>query len=187
MMKNLMTHMVKAKRKEWHELPKEEQWISGYYVKAIDDQENPIHVIFDPTTTLSKLIPSLDLWEEIDENTLCRALGYTDEKERWILENDIVSFEDVGEDGYEVKEGFDFTNMAQVYFDEEEGRWSLKNFIEADNSAVASGEEDINQAFFTYCKIVGNIFDNPKILEKEAFSETKHMSEEDWTPKFADS
>ena len=171
-----MTHMVKAKRKEWHKLPKEEQWVYGYYVKALNDSGEEIHVIFDPTTTLSKLIPSLKPWEEIDENTLCRALGYTDEKEHWIFENDIVSFEDVGEDGYEVKEGFDFTNMAQVYFDEKEGRWSLDNFIEGDNSAVASGEEDINQSFFNYCKVVGNIFDNPKMLDAELSAPT--VSEE---------
>lgn len=100
----------------------------------------------------------------IDPETICQYTGLTDKNGKKIWENDIVEFEDCGEEGYEYKEGFDFENKARVEFTE--GRWSLTDFV-SDNSAVI--DEMYNHAEFMnlwgVCEVVGNVFDNPELLE----------------------
>lgn len=100
----------------------------------------------------------------IDPETICQYTGLTDKNGKKIWENDIVKFEDCGEEGYEYKEGFDFENKARVEFTE--GRWSLTDFV-SDNSAVI--DEMYNHAEFMnlwgVCEVVGNVFDNPELLE----------------------
>lgn len=102
----------------------------------------------------------------IDPSTLCKCTGLKDKNGILIWENDVVSFEDAGEDGYEYKEGFDFINRAKVEF--AEGRWSLTDFA-SDNSAVM--DEMYNHAEFMKlwccCEVIGNVFDNPELLEVE--------------------
>lgn len=100
----------------------------------------------------------------IDPETICQYTGLKDKNGNLIWENDIVKFEDLGEEGYEYKEGFDFENKARVEFTE--GRWSLTDFV-SDNSAVI--DEMYNHAEFMnlwgVCEVVGNVFDNPELLE----------------------
>lgn len=81
-----------------------------------------------------------------------------------IWENDIVKFEDCGEEGYEYKEGFDFENKARVEFTE--GRWSLTDFL-SDNSAVIDGMYDHEEFMDLWgeCEVIGNMIDNPELLE----------------------
>lgn len=102
----------------------------------------------------------------IDPETICQYTGLIDKNGNLIWENDIVKFEDCGEEGYEYKEGFDFENKARVEFTE--GRWSLTDFA-SDNSAVI--DEMYNHAEFMnlwgVCEVVGNVFDNPELLEDE--------------------
>lgn len=113
------------------------------------------------------IVPSYasDLYTlEIDPSTICWCTGLKDKNGNLIWENDIVKFEDCGEEGYEYKEGFDFENKARVEFTE--GRWSLTDFV-SDNSAVIDGM--YNHAEFMdlwgECEVIGNKFDNPELLE----------------------
>lgn len=113
------------------------------------------------------IVPSYasDLYAlEIDPSTICWCTGLKDKNGNLIWENDIVKFEDCGEEGYEYKEGFDFENKARVEFTE--GRWSLTDFV-SDNSAVIDGM--YNHAEFMdlwgECEVIGNKFDNPELLE----------------------
>lgn len=97
-------------------------------------------------------------------STLCQCTGLKDKNGKLIWENDIVKFEDCGEEGYEYKEGFDFENKARVEF--AEGRWSLTDF-ESDNSAVIDEmyNHDEFMDLWGECEVIGNKFDNPELLE----------------------
>ena len=100
----------------------------------------------------------------VDASTICQCTGLKDKNGKLIWENDIVKFEDCGEEGYEYKEGFDFENKARVEFTE--GRWSLTDFL-SDNSAVIDGMYDHEEFMDLWgeCEVIGNMIDNPELLE----------------------
>lgn len=104
----------------------------------------------------------------IDKETIGQFTGLHDKNEKEIYEGDIVRFEDIGEDGYEYKEGFDFKNEAQVIY--EDGQVTLTNFGEGDNSYYANdGQPDILDEILRNgnCEVIGNIYDNPELLKGE--------------------
>ena len=156
-------YLYKAKQKNWRELPKEEHWVYGYYVRGFNECEEPIDIMFEPTSVFSSN-GKTDGWDEIDPTTLCACTGLKDKNDKLIWENDIVEFEDTGEEGYEYKEGFDFENRAKVEF--AEARWSLTDFVSTNSSVV---DEMYNHAefmdFWQYCEVIGNIFDNLELME----------------------
>ena len=92
--------------------------------------------------------------------------GINDKNSVEIYEGDIVRFEDVGEEGYEYKEAFDFTNRACVCWNN--GRFELEKIV-YDNSAMLeymynSHEEFINE--FKGFEVIGNVYENPELLEQ---------------------
>jgi uncharacterized phage protein (TIGR01671 family) len=131
------------------------EWVEGFYV----NYKNVIHyiLVYDGNGFM---------WYEIEKETLCQYTGLTDKNGNKIWENDVVEFEDTGEEGYEYKEGYDFINRARVEF--AEARWSLTDFLDT-NSAVV--DEMYNQVEFMdlwqYCEVIGNIFDNPELKGSE--------------------
>lgn len=154
-------YLFKAKIKENNNTGYEElDWIIG---NLVVEQSTGRHFIidlshFDENTKLC------DVMVEVDPSTICRCTGLKDKNGKLIWENDIVSFEDTGEEGYEYKEGFDFVNKAKVEF--AEGRWSLTDFV-SDNSGVMDEMYDHAEfmEFWQYCEVIGNVFDNPELLE----------------------
>lgn len=136
------------------------EWVEGYYTyypDGMDNTEDTKHVIRDTSINPNKLY-------FVDESTICRCTGLRDKNDKLIWENDIVSFEDTGEEEYEYKEGFDFINRAKVEF--AEGRWSLTDFA-SDNSGVMAEMYDHAEfmKLWKECEAIGNIFDNPELLE----------------------
>lgn len=154
-------YLFKAKIKENNNTGYEElDWIIG---NLVVEQSTGRHFIidlshFDENTKLC------DVMVEVDPSTICRCTGLKDKNGKLMWENDIVSFEDTGEEGYEYKEGFDFVNKAKVEF--AEGRWSLTDFV-SDNSGVMDEMYDHAEfmEFWQYCEVIGNVFDNPELLE----------------------
>lgn len=110
---------------------------------------------------------AIDKYDEgcyrVNPGTICQYTGLTDENGCKIWENDIVEFEDTGEEGYEYKDGFDFTNRAKVEF--AEARWSLTDFISTNSSVVDEMYNHVEfMDFWQNCEVVGNIFDNADLL-----------------------
>ena len=105
---------------------------------------------------------------EVLEKTIGQYTGLKDKNGKEVYEGDIVEFKDVGEEGYEYKEGFDFDNIAQVVY--KNGIYTLSNFGETDNSYYATNstdEERLEEVLRNgNCKVVGNIYDNPELLER---------------------
>lgn len=111
-----------------------------------------------------------DLTPEEQQAFLHQPDGWENTPDAWpgkqVFEGDILQFEDVGEEGYEYKEGFDFVNRAAVVW--ENGRWELDRFLST-NSGVnedmigRSFHEDFIQVFGS-SKIIGNVHDDPGLL-----------------------
>ena len=102
----------------------------------------------------------------VEPETVGQFTGFTDKNNKRIFEGDILEFDDVGEEGYEYKEGFDYKNRAAVVFSK--GRFELGNFMST-NSAVADDmvcfcHEDF-VSVFEENEVIGNIYDNPELLE----------------------
>lgn len=96
--------------------------------------------------------------------TVGQCTGWTDKNGKRIFEGDIIAFPDTGEDGYEYKEGYDFTNVATVCWNN--GRWELEDFGD-ENSGVKDDMDDWHEDFigiFPLSEVIGNIHDNPELM-----------------------
>ena len=109
-----------------------------------------MHIIFDPTTIFHSN-GETDGWDEIDPETLCQYTGLTDRNGNNIWENDIVERTDRRNGLYLFREQPKM-NCKVVYshrpgFDTEPscGYFDNKSALE--------------------CKVIGNVFDNKKLLK----------------------
>lgn len=143
--------MFKAKVKNWREKPADEQWVYGYYVKGFNVYEEPIHIIFEPTTIFHDG-GKTDGWEEIDDDTLCRCTGLTDKNGKKIWENDVVGYWDT----YSTENGLAEADcIGKVFWDDETLSFQVTERLSAESYEVMDE-----------CSVIGNIFDNPE-LKKE--------------------
>lgn len=127
--------LFKAKRKD------NGKWVEGYYQKRFDLDGSEQHLIF-----WSK---SYTVWEyaEINPDTICQYTGLTDKNGKRIWENDIVEERHRGV----------ITMRYHVLWDFKETSWMFET-----KSSARYGIYAINQRKF---EVVGNIFDNPDLLE----------------------
>ena len=118
------------------------KWVEGYYQKQFDLDGSEQHLIF-----WSK---SYTVWEyaEINPDTLCQYTGLTDKNGKRIWENDICdTFEN---DSKEILRNIvKFEDGCFKVFKEHYLSMHLDCYEESD------------------LKVVGNVFDNPKLLEVE--------------------
>lgn len=146
--------LFKAKRKNWRNMPKDEWWVEGCFVKGLwyfYEEETyaiiPTDAHFYPFYESSEFV-------EIDPETLCQFTGLTDKNGKRIWENDIVvckkylggNFVDYCvEYGYvEMKHGaFGLHRIKQDSYYR-----PLKDWLED----------------YEY-EVIGNIFDNKDLLE----------------------
>lgn len=110
------------------------------------------------------------LAREVMPETVGQFTGFADKNKKRVFEGDILEFDDVGEEGYEYKEGFDYVNRATVVFSK--GRFELGNFLST-NSAVAEDmvcifHEDF-VSVFEENEVIGNIHDCPDLLKGGVF------------------
>lgn len=80
-------HLYKAKRVNWRELPKEEWWVEGYYVKHGSRHwiyTGEIQYMYYPVCA------GLPTKYEVEEETVCEYTGLQDKNGRKIFENDLI-------------------------------------------------------------------------------------------------
>ena len=90
-------------------------------------------------------------WFYIDESTICQCTGLKDKNGKMIWENDIVFVADDDGNSCQVD-----TGVGEVDF--LEGLWYI-------SGNVQNALYDINKIH--QIKVIGNIFDNPELLEQE--------------------
>ena len=133
-------YLYRAKRKNWRELPKEKWWVEGYYAYM-----QPYHYIMPKD--------NFDSWIEIDEKTLCACTGLKDKNGKLIWENDICRRILLPTKRIE-------TNFRIAYVPYK----CCLSAIDLDGSNITFLSDYINNQYEV--EVIGNIFDNPELLEK---------------------
>lgn len=136
------------------------KWVEGFYYKmnettyafAYDYEKNPVpthhYIIFERMTDWG--LPNQMYRVEIDGKTVCPYTGLADKKGRKIFEGDIVRYTDEVT-GKEKVDGivYNETNAA---------------FCRLHGSEMGLQHLFIDETIASRCNVIGNIFDNPKLL-----------------------
>lgn len=89
---------------------------------------------------------------EIDTQTVCQYTGLTDETEEKIYEGDIIAYIDT----YSTESGYAESDcVGEVVWDDEEVCFHVTGRLSAESWEILQE-----------CGVVGNIFDNPELLER---------------------
>ena len=134
-------YLYRAKRKNWRELPKEMWWVQGYLYGIWERR----YILWGMTNDVPDMI-------EIDPSTICQCTGKHDIPEnKMIYEHDFVSFLDT----YSTENGYaERYCVGEVLWDDEELCFYVTNRLSAESYEVLDD-----------CKVIGNRFDNPELLE----------------------
>lgn len=145
-------YLYKAKRLDNGE------WVQGYYVKGLNMYDKEAYLIFEPTTIFYSS-GETDGWSEVDPSTICQCTGLKDKNGKLIWENDILH------NG----------NYFVVKWNESCSRFDIV-LNKFHNIPIGKWEPMIcdwkTNDFKEYRKavdyeIIGNVFDNPELLESE--------------------
>lgn len=127
------------------------EWVQGYYVKGLDVFTNceEIHIMFEPNTMFYSS-GETDGWYRVDPYTICQCTGLKDKNGNLIWENDIVHGK--MHENYRYRK---LVGVVQYYID------AFKVNVEP-NSFFGNYKNISNT-----CEVIGNIFNNPELLESE--------------------
>ena len=90
---------------------------------------------------------------EVEPETLCQYTGKSDEDGKKIFEGDIVGFIDL----YSTESGYSESScLGEVVWSEEECCFHVTNRLSAESWEVLDE-----------CKVVGNVFGNPELIEEQ--------------------
>ena len=149
------------------------EWVEGYYVKTrLGTDIKPSDVIFVPF----KINRNEEWgWIKIDPETLCQCTGLTDKNGKKIWENDILKFNDeiwyscYTSCGTEY-DSWEAENYGVVGYCDYSARYDFAKYKYNENQVEADLHENHDIEFSEFVKeheVIGNIFDNPELLEVE--------------------
>lgn len=132
------------------------EWVEGYY--AMMGKGNLIRHYIVQNCALTGLFedPEDNMYfndVEIDPETISQYTGKTDEDGKKIFEGDIVGFIDL----YSIESGYsEISCLGEVIWSKEECCFHVTNRLSAESWEVLDE-----------CKVVGNVFDNPELIEEQ--------------------
>ena len=124
------------------------EWVEGYYVKALDMYDKEIHAIFDTMTTFYACGETSG-FELVDPETICQYTGLTDKNGKKIWEGDIL------EGHLDDKFPEDVTREKVIWH---ESGWKTEE-------PGCVDKEYLDEFDTENFEVVGNVFDNPELLE----------------------
>ena len=129
------------------------EWVIGYY--GVIGERNVIiekytENYYCPDTCESRHGNQI---HEVNSKTICQCTGLKDKNGKLIWENDVVAYWDT----YSTESGYAESNcIGKVVWDAETISFQVTNRLSAESYEVLDE-----------CSVIGNIFDNPELLESE--------------------
>lgn len=118
------------------------EWVQGYLYGIWEKR----YILWGMTNDIPDMI-------EVDQSTICQCTGLTDKNGQKIWENDVVGFWDT----YSTENGqAEADCIGKVVWDDETISFQVTNRLSAESYEVLDE-----------CGVIGNIFDNPELLESE--------------------
>ena len=118
------------------------EWVQGYLYGIWEKR----YVLCGMTNDIPDMI-------EVDTSTICQCTGLKDKNGQKIWENDVVGFLDT----YSTENGqAEADCIGKVVWDDETISFQVTNRLSAESYEVLDE-----------CGVIGNIFDNPELLESE--------------------
>ena len=116
-------------------------WVEGQYayiLNPLTESGEPIkHLICNGTNIFN---------HEINKETICQFTGLFDRNGKRIYENDII------------KDDISYTCGVVEWYQEDYAGWCVNDFF--------FGEQQFTNDMWNECEVIGNIFDNPELMEK---------------------
>ena len=136
------------------------EWVEGFYVRCRN--YDYILPIFNKCEVSYGYDDRYEDFVEVDPSTICQCTGLKDKSGKLIWENDIVRFQFDNDDcpfpNKDIKK-----RIGKVFFSDFRASWSI--------AMGRNGSKCLNNDLFKYVQngnrveIIGNIFDNPELLE----------------------
>lgn len=128
-----------------------------FRAKRIDNDEW-VHGL--PSCNKDGEIGEIEVWDgeditfyTVDPSTICQCTGLRDKNDKLIWGNDVVGFWDA----YSTENGqAEMDCIGKVVWDDETISFQVTNRLSAESYEVLDE-----------CSVIGNIFDNPELLESE--------------------
>lgn len=118
------------------------EWVQGYLYGIWEKR----YVLWGMTNDIPDMI-------EVEPSTICQCTGLKDKNGKLIWENDVVGFWDT----YSTENGHAEADcIGKVVWDDETISFQVTNRLSAESYEVLDE-----------CGVIGNIFDNPELLESE--------------------
>ena len=135
------------------------EWVQGNLVWS-DDADDDYKAVIIPTTNSNMFTRGgargdlgFENWCRVDTSTICQCTGLKDKNGKLIWENDVVGFWDT----YSTENGqAEMDCIGKVVWDDETISFQVTNRLYAESYEVLDE-----------CSVIGNIFDNPELLESE--------------------
>ena len=126
------------------------EWVQGYLV--YDNRDKLYRIIMEIQYSTGTCITT-DNAPRVDSSTICQCTGLKDKNGKLIWENDIVAYWDT----YSTESGYAEADcIGKVVWDDEAISFQVTNRLSAESYEVLDE-----------CSVIGNIFDNPELLESE--------------------
>lgn len=146
-------YLFKAKRLDNGE------WVQGNLIQSCDatDGWESIIIPVKNSNMFTKHIGhgygnlGFENWYRVNPSTICQCTGLKDKNGKLIWENDVVAYWDT----YSTDSGYAEADcIGEVVWDEETLSFQVTNRLSAESYEVLDE-----------CSVIGNIFDNPELLE----------------------
>lgn len=134
--------LFKAKRKDNGE------WVEGYYTEC----RGETFIGIDTSSMFEIFCPPVIRWFKVNSETLCQFTGLYDKNRKRIWENDILMAH------------LDESYPEDVTYETVE--WGVDGWVT--HEAGSTDREYLDEFDTEYFEVVGNIFDNPELLQEES-------------------